>query len=143
MNITTLLLVLTVFSSLAIIVLALMQTSRGDMGSAFGGGGSQSMFGARGSANFLSRSTSIMVTVFFISSIALAYTYAQRAQDNSLIQGESVIDQVESDLPSIGEAEPSAQITESDLPDVPGLESDLPVLDEQAGSDDLSTEESQ
>ena len=137
MNITTLLLVVTVFSSLAIIVLALMQTSRGDMGSAFGGGGSQSMFGARGSANFLSRSTSIMVTVFFISSIALAYTYAQRAQDNSLLESDSIIDQVESDLPTLDPVDTLDSSDDSDLPEVPALDNDdLPTLDDPYGSDE-------
>ena len=130
MNITTLLLVVTVFSSLAIIVLALMQTSRGDMGSAFGGGGSQSMFGARGSANFLSRTTSVMVTVFFISSIALAYSYAQRAQDNSLVESDSVLEQSVNQTLEANGASSEVPGNDSNLPEIPGLESSLPSLDD-------------
>ncbi len=78
MNITTILIIVNVFAALAIIGLVLMQQSKGDMGSAFGGGGSSSMFGSKGSANFLSRCTSTMVTLFFLSSLTLAYIYAKR-----------------------------------------------------------------
>ena len=53
--ITQVLFVLVVLAAVGIIALVLMQQSKGDAGSAFGGGGSQSMFGSRGSANFLSR----------------------------------------------------------------------------------------
>jgi preprotein translocase subunit SecG len=72
---TTLLIVLQVISAIAIIVLVLLQHGKGaDMGAAFGGGASGSLFGATGSANFLSRSTAVVATVFFIATLALAYT---------------------------------------------------------------------
>jgi preprotein translocase subunit SecG len=71
---TTLLIVVQVLSAIAIIVLVLLQHGKGaDMGAAFGGGASGSLFGATGSANFLSRSTAVVATVFFISTLALAY----------------------------------------------------------------------
>jgi len=85
MNVTTILIILSVFAAISIIALVLMQQSKGDMGSAFGGGGSQSMFGSRGSANFLSRATSIMVTVLFVSCLALAYLYAKRNAEANVI----------------------------------------------------------
>jgi preprotein translocase subunit SecG len=70
-----LLLVLLVLSSLTVIVLVLIQHGKGaDMGAAFGGGSSGSLFGASGSANFLSRSTAIAATVFFLATIGLAFT---------------------------------------------------------------------
>lgn len=126
MGLTTILIVITVFSSLAIIVLALMQTSKGDMGSAFGGGGSQSMFGSRGSANFLSRTTSIMVTVFFLSCLALAYLYAQRNEANS------VVDQSVLELESAPVSE--VPLLESEPTELPSVEaaSDLPQIDAEA-----------
>lgn len=118
MNVTTILIIVNVFAALAIIVLALMQTSKGDMGSAFGGGGSQGMFGARGSANFLSRSTSVMCLAFFISSLSLAYIYAQRATSGSVVETsvipvESEIPSIEADVPVI-EDESSVPIIEAD-----------------------------
>jgi preprotein translocase subunit SecG len=68
------LLVVHVVVALAIIGLVLLQHGKGaDMGAAFGGGASGSLFGATGSANFLSRSTAALATVFFITSLALAY----------------------------------------------------------------------
>jgi preprotein translocase subunit SecG len=71
---TTLLIVVQVLSAIAIIVLVLLQHGKGaDMGAAFGGGASGSLFGATGSANFLSRSTAAVATVFFIATLGLAY----------------------------------------------------------------------
>lgn len=70
----TLLIVVQVLSAIAIIVLVLLQHGKGaDMGAAFGGGASGSLFGATGSANFLSRATAGVATVFFIATLALAY----------------------------------------------------------------------
>lgn len=115
MNVTTILIIVNVFAALAIIVLALMQTSKGDMGSAFGGGGSQGMFGARGSANFLSRSTSVMCAVFFISSLSLAYIYAQRANSSSVVES-SVIETI-SEVPSVDAQTPVVE-EQSTIPSV-------------------------
>lgn len=69
-----LLLILQIVSALAMIGLILMQHGKGaDAGAAFGGGGSASLFGATGGANFLSRSTGVLATVFFVCTLALAY----------------------------------------------------------------------
>ena len=60
--------------ALAIIGLVLLQHGKGaDMGSGFGGGSSGSLFGATGSANLLSRATAVLATVFFLTSLGLAY----------------------------------------------------------------------
>ena len=72
---TTLLIVVQVVSAISIIVLVLLQHGKGaDMGAAFGSGASGSLFGASGSANFLSRSTAAVATVFFVATLGLAYT---------------------------------------------------------------------
>jgi preprotein translocase subunit SecG len=72
---TTLLIVIQVLCAIAIIILVLLQHGKGaDMGAAFGGGASGSLFGATGSANFLSRSTGILATLFFLATLGLAYT---------------------------------------------------------------------
>ena len=68
-----------VLVALAIIGLVLLQHGKGaDMGSGFGGGASSSLFGATGSANFLSRITAVLATIFFLLSLALAYVATKR-----------------------------------------------------------------
>ena len=63
-----------IISALVMIGLVLIQHGKGaDMGAAFGSGSSGSLFGASGSANFLSRTTAVLATVFFVCTLALAY----------------------------------------------------------------------
>ncbi|MCB1939707.1 MAG: preprotein translocase subunit SecG [Rhodocyclaceae bacterium] len=63
-----------VIVGLAVIGLVLLQHGKGaDMGAAFGGGSSGSLFGASGSANFMSRTTGVLATVFFLTSLSLSY----------------------------------------------------------------------
>jgi len=70
----TLILVVHVLAALGVIGLVLLQHGKGaDVGAAFGSGASGSLFGATGSANFLSRTTAILAAVFFLSSLGLAY----------------------------------------------------------------------
>jgi preprotein translocase subunit SecG len=70
----TVVLVVHVLTALAVIGLVLLQHGKGaDVGAAFGSGASGSIFGATGSANFLSRTTAILAVVFFLSSLGLAY----------------------------------------------------------------------
>jgi preprotein translocase subunit SecG len=72
--IVTVILTIQILTALTMIGLILMQHGKGaDMGAAFGSGGSGSLFGASGSANFLSRTTAVCATVFFVSTLALAY----------------------------------------------------------------------
>ena len=93
---TTLLIVLHVLIALTIIGLVLLQHGKGaDMGSGFGGGASGSLFGATGSANFLSRSTAVLAAVFFLLSLALAYVATQRPVE----QGGGVMDAVRQQQP--------------------------------------------
>ena len=71
---TTLILAVQLLSALAMIGLVLIQHGKGaDMGASFGSGASGSLFGATGSANFLSRSTALCATVFFVCTLLLAY----------------------------------------------------------------------
>src|SRR4051812_39612462 len=72
--------------ALAIIGLVLLQHGKGaDMGSGFGGGASSSLFGATGSANFLSRATAVLATVFFILSLALAYIASMAPRESGSV----------------------------------------------------------
>ena len=73
-DINSLLFVFHVITAIIIVVLILLQKGKGaDMGSAFGAGASGTMFGSKGSANFLSRSTAVLATIFFVTSLTLAY----------------------------------------------------------------------
>jgi len=63
-----------IFVAIALVGLVLLQHGKGaDMGAAFGSGASGSLFGSSGSANFLSRTTAVLATVFFLTSLGLAY----------------------------------------------------------------------
>ena len=63
--------VVQIISAVAVIVLVLLQHGKGaDLGAAFGSGASGSVFGASGSANFLSRSTAVAATIFFCATLA-------------------------------------------------------------------------
>jgi preprotein translocase subunit SecG len=78
----TLILIVDVIVALCIIGLVLLQHGKGaDVGAAFGSGSSGSLFGATGSANFLSRTTAVLAVIFFITTFALAYlvTHKPRA----------------------------------------------------------------
>lgn len=75
----TLIWLVNIFSAIAVIFLVLMQHGKGaDAGAAFGTGSAQGVFGASGSANFLSRSTAIAAVVFFCTCLALAYVHANK-----------------------------------------------------------------
>lgn len=90
----TLVVLLQVISALAMIGLVLVQQGKGaDMGASFGSGSSGSLFGASGSANFLSRSTAVAATVFFVCTLALAYV---GNLPESATQPASVLDQAAS-----------------------------------------------
>ncbi len=81
-----------VLVALVIIGLVLLQHGKGaDMGSGFGGGSSGSLFGATGSANFLSRATAVLATVFFLTSLGLAYLATNKPKT-----GGGVLDAVKS-----------------------------------------------
>src|SRR5471030_1993016 len=69
-----LVIILHIVAALTIIGLVLLQHGKGaDMGASFGGGSAGSLFGATGSANFLSRTTSVIATIFFLTSLGMAY----------------------------------------------------------------------
>lgn len=70
----SILIVLQVVAALGVIILVLLQQGKGaDMGAAFGSGTSGSLFGATGSANFLSRSTAFCATLFFLCTLGLSF----------------------------------------------------------------------
>jgi len=119
-----------------IIVLVLLQRGKGaDAGAAFGAGASGTVFGARGSSSFFSRATAIFATLFFASSLTLAYLSSQRSEaPTSLLENAPVVETEAEIVPELSEETP--------IEDMPQLESseeadsvDLPELEEEPASD--------
>jgi preprotein translocase subunit SecG len=111
-------LVVQILSALVMIVLVLMQHGKGaDMGASFGSGASGSLFGATGSANFLSRSTAVAATLFFVTTLMMAY-FGNRANsgDGGLMEKLAAPTPVAS---VVSPAKPSGPI--SQVPSVPGV----------------------
>ncbi len=102
----SILLVIHVLLSLVIIALIMLQRGKGaEAGAALGGGSSGSVFGARGASNFLSRSTAILATLFFITSLGLAYLSSN--QQSATVSSGSVLE---------GAAEQPVKAEPSDIP---------------------------
>jgi preprotein translocase subunit SecG len=108
------LLVIHVLTAVGIVVFVLLQQGKGaDMGAAFGGGASQTLFGARGSATFLSRTTAVLAAIFFATSLALAVVYSHQSGE----RGRSITEQAP---PAPAPAE-TAKPTEPAAPAVPAV----------------------
>jgi preprotein translocase subunit SecG len=88
----TIILAIQILTALGMIGLILIQHGKGaDMGAAFGSGGSGSLFGASGSANFLSRTTAVLAAVFFATTLALAYFgHLRPVESGSVLEGSVV-----------------------------------------------------
>jgi preprotein translocase subunit SecG len=120
-NINSILLVAQVLLSISLIVLILMQHGKGaDAGAAFGSGASATVFGAKGSGNFMSRTTTIIAILFFVVCMSLAYISSHRNAPDSVTgsvtaqDSEVVPMQENNDLPPAESQGDSSQ--ESDLP---------------------------
>jgi preprotein translocase subunit SecG len=105
-----------VISAVTLIVLVLVQHGKGaDMGAAFGSGSAGSLFGSSGSANFLSRSTAVAATIFFITSLSLTYIYARP------VQSAGVMENVDANkiAPQAAPAAPESDASGSKSKDIP------------------------
>ncbi len=79
---------------IALIMIVLLQTGKGaDMGAAFGGGGSQTLFGSTGASTFLSKATTVAAIVFMLTSLALAYMSSHRQADSIMQQTPAPVEQ--------------------------------------------------
>ena len=78
--------VIDILAAIGLIALVLLQQGKGaDMGAAFGSGASQTLFGSRGTANFLTRSTAVLALVFFGANLALAYLATAPSRSASVV----------------------------------------------------------
>jgi preprotein translocase subunit SecG len=99
-----LVLVIDVIAAVGLIGLILLQQGKGaDIGASFGSGASQTLFGSRGSANFLTRTTAILATIFFLSSLGLAWLNSQHGPSSSVTKSVVVEQPVKSEIPSAAE----------------------------------------
>ena len=97
-----------VLTALAVCGFVLLQHGKGaDMGAAFGSGSSGSLFGAAGSANFLSRTTAVLATVFFVTSVALTYFGSQHSGAPQGVMEKGVMERGIMDKGSTVPAKPS------------------------------------
>ncbi len=82
-----LLVIIHVAVCIALIMIVLLQTGKGaDMGSAFGGGGSQTLFGSTGASTFLSKATTVVAIVFMLTSLTLAYSSMNRSKGSIMTE---------------------------------------------------------
>ena len=114
-----------VLVAVGIVALVLVQHGKGaDAGAAFGGGGggaSGSLFGSEGSANFLSRTTAILATIFFLTSLSLTYLYSKTAKPTS-VTDRVMQEQVQEKAKEVGEM---LLLPKTELD---GLKHDIPAM---------------
>lgn len=122
--------------ALAIIGLIMMQRGKGaDIGASFGAGASQTLFGSAGSANPLTKATTLLVAAFFATSFGLAVIADSRTASEEDLGFELPLDATV-EAPVVDDSAVSSEIPEGDMPEVSvqavegGVESDLPVVDE-------------
>jgi preprotein translocase subunit SecG len=130
MGLQAVLVVIFLFLSLALVGLVLIQHGKGaDAGAAFGGGASATVFGAKGSANFVSRLTAILATVWFVLAMTLAW-FAFQVTDQSDLLRDSIMGDVDAPMiiPAPEVAPQQGQVPAPVLDDV--LENDASLPDD-------------
>ena len=134
MTLQTIITVIHVLLAAALIALVLFQRGKGaEAGAAFGAGASGTVFGAKGSSSFLTRTTGVLAALFFVTSLSLAYLGSRRQAPTSVIESASVVEESVIDttdiLPPPGES--------LELPELPVAESAM----EDSGKTDSSAAE--
>ncbi len=122
----TILLIIHVLLAVSLIVLVLIQHGKGaDAGAAFGSGASATVFGSRGSASFLTRATAVLATLFFVTSLSLAYLAGQTKTVKSVTEEVSTPASVPakpadtSDVPSLAPAQKPKPVQDAPPATVP------------------------
>tara|TARA_R110002110_G_scaffold238979_1_gene454778 strand:- start:392 stop:796 length:405 start_codon:yes stop_codon:yes gene_type:complete len=125
--IETVILVVHVLASLAIIGLILIQQGKGaDMGSGFGAGSSGTVFGSGGAGNFLTKSTTMIAIAFFVTSFGLAFYAKEKSESLRTLGIPEVTQQAETEeLPALG---------------LESVESEMPTMEESAAEETGSSE---
>ena len=123
----TVIIVIHVIVAIAIICLVLLQQGKGaDAGASFGAGASQTVFGSSGSGNFLVQTTTVLATIFFVTSLSLAI-FAKNQAGVGVATGLPVVNQDileettasnQSDIPQL-EQVPASNDSQDDVPNLP------------------------
>jgi len=114
MQLQSIIVIIHVLVAMALVGLILIQRGKGaEAGAAFGAGASQTVFGSRGSASFLTRTTAVLATVFFITSFTLAYFTQQGAERKSVTEMAMPATSMTNDQAGV-------PVIPSDVPAVPG-----------------------
>ncbi len=128
----TALLAVHILVAIAVVVLVLIQHGKGaDAGAAFGagaaGGASGSVFGAQGAGNFLSRTTAVLATIFFLTSLSMAYMFRTVDAPSSLMeQGSAAVPMTQDGLPAVDNNTDAPVIPAAPEPAKLGETSDVP-----------------
>ncbi len=141
-NLHSAVLIAHIIISAGIIFLVLLQRGKGaDAGAAFGAGASGTVFGAKGSANFLSRTTAVLATLFFVTSLSLAFLGSRQQTSESLM--DSVVtpaEDISSAMPiTDGGSSADGAAATDDLPGLPEL--DTPASNELPPNEGAAEEE--
>ena len=135
----SLVIIVHVLAAIGITGLVLIQHGKGaDMGASFGSGASQTIFGSVGSGNALTKSTTWLAVIFFVTSLTLALFAKQQAaqgiQDDSLIENTGILGELvpapQQDVPVVPGGDAA-----SDVPSTEGLNADLPEATDAAAAD--------
>jgi len=119
----TLAVVFHVLLAAGIIGLVLLQRGRGaDAGAGFGAGASGTVFGSRGSASFLSRTTAVLATLFFLTSLGLSYLLSQQKAPTS------VVDRVQLEQPAPEPTAPATQMPTAPAAQLPAAPAPTPAV---------------
>ena len=120
----SIILIVHVLLAISVIALVLLQQGKGaDMGASFGAGASQTVFGSGGSSNFMTRTTAVLATCFFVTSFALAIV----AKDKSVIDANAGIP--EAVTVQAVDADALPEMLEQGLPEEQPVDTSLPDLD--------------
>ncbi len=112
--------VLHVAVCIALIMIVLLQTGKGaDMGAAFGGGGSNTLFGATGASTFLGKMTTVVAVVFMLTSLTLAILVNRGRDTSTMREAAPAPTTTEQAAPETPPAEPQAPATENTEPAAP------------------------
>lgn len=106
---SALLVIIHVVTCIALIMIVLLQTGKGaDMGAAFGGGSSQTLFGSGGASTFLSKATTVAAIVFMLTSFGLAFVSSNRSAESLVLKNKPAVEkQAETAVPENAQTPPS------------------------------------
>lgn len=111
---STVLLIIHVLVSISLVIIVLLQAGKGaETGASFGGGSSQTMFGARGGQSFLSKLTTMTATIFMLTSLSLAYFHDQEGS-GSIMPEQVKAQESQQTAPSLEDVQPAAQAQNND-----------------------------